>query len=195
MTTTIYLIRHGEVNNPHNIIYGRLPGFHLTDVGKKQLEDAAKYLKNKHIDEIYTSPLLRAKESAGIIQKVLGLPIIHISEEILEVKTSYQEMKFSDLDALQSEVYLKPLNPSDETVEQIANRMMKFIRYLIQTYPGKTIAVVSHGDPIMAVKAEIKRHSYEFLPFKTDDYIQHGEIYEITGDKNNNFSIKAVFKP
>jgi len=195
MQTIIYLIRHGDFTNTDGLIYGRMPGFHLNENGKKQLEKTAQFLQDKSIDEIYASPLERAKESAAIVQKKLGLPAIHISEEIIEIKTSYQGMKFSDLDPLQSEVYLKPLSPSDETIEQLARRMMKFLRYIYQTYPGKRIAAVSHGDPIMALKAEIKHHSYEFLPFKTDEYVQHGEVYEITSDENNKLSIKTVFKP
>ena len=36
MTTTIYLLRHGEVHNPEGIIYGRLPGYRLNEVGRGQ---------------------------------------------------------------------------------------------------------------------------------------------------------------
>src|SRR6266700_7514412 len=119
MQTTIYLIRHGEVKNPDNIIYARLPKFDLSANGKKQAEQAAEFLKDKHIEAIYSSPLERAKQTAEIIQKELDLPEIYFSDQILEVRTSYEGKKFSSLDKLQSEVYLKPLSPTDETTEDL----------------------------------------------------------------------------
>jgi broad specificity phosphatase PhoE len=195
MTTTIFLIRHGEVYNPEGTLYGRLPNFGLSDKGKQQLEKTAKYLKDKRISLLYASPLQRTRESAEIIKNKLNLPEIHTSEEILEAHTSYQGGKFSDLDALQSEVYLKPKSPTDETIEQIYNRMQRFINLLIKTYPGKNITVVSHGDPIVILKTAIQKKKLSFNIFKTNDYIKHGEVYQITADDKKNLSIKNVFTP
>lgn len=197
MQTTIYLIRHGEVLNPDNILYGRLPNFGLSEKGKQEIEKSANFLKDKQIDELYASPLERAKESAEIIQKRLHIPTIHFSDEILEVRTSYQGRKFSELDALQSEVYLKPLKPSDETIEQIAQRMRFFLMELITKHKGKHITVVSHGDPIMALKAVIEHKPLEFYSFKTDNghYIQHGEVYQITGDNLDTLTLTKAFTP
>ncbi len=73
--------------------------------------------------------------------------------------------------------------------------MMKFIKKLIDKHPGEHIVILSHGDPIMAVKAAIKRDSFEFYQFKTDQYIQHAEMYEIKTEHNNTLTIKSVFKP
>jgi broad specificity phosphatase PhoE len=195
MTTTIYLVRHGEVHNPEGTLYGRLPNFGLSVKGKQQLEKTAEYLKDKQISKIYASPLQRARESAEIIRNKLKLPETSISEEILEVRTSYQGGKFNALDPLQSEVYLKPLHPTDETIKQIAARMQKFINRLVQTNPGKNIAVVSHGDPIVILKTAIQNKELSFHIFKTNEYIKHGEVYEITSDDKNNLSVKSVFTP
>lgn len=197
MATTIFVIRHGEVFNPDDIIYGRLPNFGLSDLGKKQIEQTAGFLSNKNIDQIYTSPLQRTRQTSEIIQKILGLSTLHFSEKILEVKTSYEGNKFSTLDVLQSEVYLKPLSPEDETLVQISRRMEEFIGELIKQYTNKSIVTVSHGDPIMVLRATIDN-----LPLTLSSigkggkikYIQHGEIYEITSDGDNK-TIKEVFKP
>jgi broad specificity phosphatase PhoE len=194
MITTVYLIRHGEVNNPGNIIYGRLPNFNLTEKGRKQLEKTGEFLKNKNIEEIYSSPLARTKESAAIIQKILGLKTIHISDQIIEVRSAYQGGKFSTLDKLQSEVYLKPLSPNDETIEQLALRMNNFINHISKLYVGRNIIALSHGDAIMALKTLIQYNSSDFIPFKTDHYVQHGEVFEVTS-KDNTLQIKPVFKP
>jgi broad specificity phosphatase PhoE len=194
MTTTIYLIRHGEVYNPDKILYGRLPNFGLSEKGKKQLQKTAEFLKNSDISKIYSSPLQRALESAGIIKNELKLPEICITEEIIEVGTSYQGRKFASFDGLQSEVYLKPLSPTDETIGQIAERMHIFMNELLQQHAGEQIAIVSHGDPIMILKTALQKKKLTFEIFKTNDYIKHGEVYQVIAE-DNNLSIKNIFKP
>jgi broad specificity phosphatase PhoE len=192
--TTIYLIRHGEVHNPDGIIYGRLPNFGLTEKGRGQLNETAEFLQDKKISVLYASPLDRAKESAEIIKNKLNIPELHISKLLYETQTSYEGRKFYSLDRMQSEVYLKPLNPTDETIEQLAERMKQFIDEMIAKYNGETIAAVGHGDPIMAIKAVIKKRPLDFMSFKTDHYIKHGEVLEIIADGDHR-SISEVFKP
>ena len=194
MQTIIYIIRHGQVYNPDKIIYGRLPNFGLSEIGKKQIEETAKFLKDKQIDMIFSSPLLRAKQTAEIIKNELELTTIHITEEINEVKTSYQGWKTEKLDKLQSQVYLNPLDPHDETMEQIAQRMEHFVDTISQSFAGKRIAVCSHGDPIMLLKFVIHNKPLEVVSFKTDNYVQHGEVYQITIDKKS-LTMTSVFKP
>lgn len=194
MKTTIYFIRHGEVYNPEGIIYGRLPNFDLSEKGRKQIELTAKFLKNKHIDEIYSSPLARTKESAEIIQKILGNKTVHISDLIIEGRTAYQGEKFSALDNLQSEVYFKPLSPDDETIIQLERRMSDFVSLIIKKHEGEHIIIVSHGDPIMSLKTLIQYNSSDFTLFKTDHYIQHGEVFEVTSE-NNILKSNYIFKP
>ncbi|HWY79166.1 MAG TPA: histidine phosphatase family protein [Candidatus Sulfotelmatobacter sp.] len=194
MQTIIYLIRHGEVHNPQGILYGRLPNYGLTKKGKQEIENAAEFLKNKQIDAIYASPLTRTNQSATIIQKKLSIPKITFDEHIIEVKTSYQGRKYNELDPLQSEIYFKPLDPSDETLEQITQRMKTFIEKLVEKHKGEHIIVISHGDPIMALKASIENKQLEFSIFRQGPYIKHGEIYQITADDKNKLSIQSVFQ-
>jgi broad specificity phosphatase PhoE len=195
MSTKIYLVRHGEVYNPDGIIYGRLPNFGLSEKGKKEIEQTADFLSDKHIDAIYSSPLERARQTADIIKDKLGITNVHTSNQLLEVKTSYQGGKFKDLDSLQSEVYLKPLSPNDETIEQIAYRMLTCIENTLEEQKGKHIVMCSHGDPIMIVKTAIQKKELTFNTFKTNIYIQHGEVYEVIADEKNDLSIKNVFAP
>jgi broad specificity phosphatase PhoE len=95
---------------------------------------------------------------------------------------------------LQSEVYLKPLDPSDETIEQIATRMKNFLTEILHNYAGKHIVACSHGDPIMILRTVIENKPLEFYSFKTSPYIKHGEIYQITADENT-LSVTSIFKP
>lgn len=195
MNTYIYLIRHGEVENPKGIIYGRLPSYGLSGRGRAEIEQTATFLSTKSINALYASPLLRAKQTARIIQKRLGLPEVHISKQIIELRTSYQGRLFSSLDALQSEVYLKPLQKSDETVEQLAKRMLKFVKQLAHDYEGKHVAFVTHGDPAMSLQAIIKGWELQFPSIRRGEYIHHGEVQQITVDAKGEMQIEQIFQP
>lgn len=197
MQTIIYAIRHGEVYNPKKILYGRLPHYKLSENGIKEIEASASFLADEPITAIYASPLVRAQQTAKIIQTKLHLPKITTTKHIIEINTSYQGKVFSDLDTIQSEVYLKPLRKTDETVEQIAERMQQFLQSLIEKYPGKQIVMVSHGDPLMALQATIKKLPIAFSSLRTGNgitYVQHGEILKIVAE-DNKLSIISVFKP
>jgi broad specificity phosphatase PhoE len=195
MTTSIFIIRHGEVYNPKGILYGRLPYFGLSKKGREELTQTAKFLQDKNISKIYTSPMLRARQSATIIQKELKLPRIHTTKQLIEVSTSFQGKRFSDLSPDQSEVYLSPLRKkTDETVEQIATRLQKSIQSIINHNRGKNIVLLSHGDPIMATAAAIKKLPLDYKAVRVKPYIQHGEVWKITDDGEKQ-TIKSVFIP
>jgi broad specificity phosphatase PhoE len=196
MQTIIYLIRHGEVDNPRHIIYGRLPGFGLSEKGKKQLEQSGNFLADKKITQFIASPLLRAQQSAEMINSHLALPSIQKADEIIEVKTSYQGRKFDSIDDLQSEIYLKPLQKDDETIEQLTNRMVQYITQQKRKHHDKSIAIISHGDPLMALIAAMKKLPPTFASIKkTHAYINHGEVYQLTFDENDKATIISVFQP
>ena len=65
--TRIHLIRHGEVYNPDGVLYGRLPGFQLSDKGIRQAQAAADALADRDIVAVIASPLQRAQETAAPI--------------------------------------------------------------------------------------------------------------------------------
>ena len=198
MKTYIYFIRHGKVNNPKNIWYGRLPGFSLEKKGRLQIEKTARFLAGKKIDILYSSKLLRARQSAQIIKDKLKLTEINFSKKILEVQSSLEGKSFSYISSIEYDVFAdSDTGINGETLENLASRMQKFISEIIKKHRGKKIAVISHGDPIMIVKAlsdglPVKNSSLR--PGKTK-YIQHGEVYllEYNGDKKN--KIVSIFNP
>lgn len=73
----IHLIRHGEVDNPDGILYGRLPGFQLSARGREMAELAAKHVleEGRAVAALYASPLLRARQSAAPFERCYGLQI------------------------------------------------------------------------------------------------------------------------
>src|SRR5450755_2400036 len=75
--TTVHLVRHGEVENPHGVLYGRIPGYHLSEEGRMMAKAVADYLGSRDVTVLRTSPLDRARETAEPIAAQLGLqPVI-----------------------------------------------------------------------------------------------------------------------
>lgn len=183
MRTNIYFVRHGDVVNPKKIWYGRLSGFPLSKSGKRQMKEAGDKLKKKSIDIIYTSPLLRASQSAEIIKEKLNLKKIYFSKKILEVKSSLQGEKLSILNKIRFFIFKSQGNSiKGESIEDLFKRMESFIAEILQKHQGKNIVVVSHGDPIMILRAK-----YMGLPIINDSirpgskgYIKQGEYYLLT---------------
>lgn len=175
MTTKIFFVRHGEVDNPKKVWYGRLPGFDLSSEGKRQIIKTAKFLSKNKINAIYASPLLRAKQSAEIISKTLNLPI-NYSDDLLEIKSSLQGKPndYISSHTVKFNIF------TDETIEDVNDRMQKFIKETISKHKGKNIAAVTHGDPIMIVKAKIKGLPMEINSIRPiKGYIKTGEIYPL----------------
>lgn len=160
--TIIYFIRHGEYKNPNNIVPWRLPHFPLSDEGIKNINKDADYFKDKKIEVIYSSPILRAKQSAKIIGKKLSKKVI-ISSLISEVHTPLQNRHLS-----YEEFYKRKVNiffdefhveNNGESIDKIFLRVNKLVKKVYQKHDRKNIIFVSHGDPIMIysmIKRDIK---------------------------------------
>src|SRR6266700_3875344 len=56
-TTVVHLLRHGEVSNPRGVLYGRLPGFHLSEEGLLMAKAAAGFLAGRDVTLLLSSPL------------------------------------------------------------------------------------------------------------------------------------------
>src|SRR3989344_1872392 len=97
--TQIYLIRHGEVENPDDVVYGRMPGFPLSGIGRKQVRQLAEVLRSKGVrfEAIYSSPLERALQTAQIIKREFGLANIKINEALIDTAVPGIEGKPMDV--------------------------------------------------------------------------------------------------
>ena len=79
---TVHLLRHGEVHNPDGVLYGRLPEFHLSELGREMARTLAEHFRERsaqgaRIVHLAASPLTRAQETAQPIADALGLEIAH----------------------------------------------------------------------------------------------------------------------
>src|SRR5579859_8069121 len=90
--TIVHLVRHGEVANPGGILYGRLPGYHLSENGQMMAKAAAEFLAGRDVTVLRTSPLDRAVETAGPIAAQLGLEI-ETDERLIEAANKFEGLR------------------------------------------------------------------------------------------------------
>jgi broad specificity phosphatase PhoE len=145
-TTRISLIRHGLVYNPQKIYYGRLPRFRLGEEGRSQAAAAAEFLAGQRVTAVYSSPLLRARQTAAIIAARLNKPV-HFSRFLLEVHTPYDGRPFTDLNQRNWDVYTGS-PPEFEQPADVQQRMVRFIGRIRQRHTGGHAVLVSHADVI-----------------------------------------------
>lgn len=156
--TTIYLFRHGQYETHDGILPYRLAGFPLSEKGKSDVTKLANSFSTKSIAAVYTSPLERTLETATIVAKAFGLTPI-VDERLLEVRSPVEGNTESFLHSkggwgiYNSDWYKEN---GGELVEEIATRMKSAIEEYAKRHNGKEIIVVSHGDPLMILKAVYK---------------------------------------
>jgi len=164
----LFLVRHGEAeNNVLNIVDSFESGkkYPLTKKGVKQVEKITKQLKGEKIDIIFSSPLQRTKETAEIISKEIGADII-ISDKIRETDHgNYNGKSFDEVRKTypDSAIHLDTDKDGLEGFRDIRKRMSSFLDEISEKYKGKNIVVVSHGDPLVSLKAILQEEPVENL--------------------------------
>lgn len=143
--TILYLMRHGHVRNPSNILYGRMPGFRLSDLGVQQAEAAAAWLAEKPITAIYSSPMERAQQTAGIVAERHEALSPRIDERILEVFTPYEGRPTEELAAMGWDLYTGN-KPPHESPAMVLERVLDFFAHIRAAHAGESVIAVAHGD-------------------------------------------------
>lgn len=169
--TTIHFVRHGEVHNPDHILYERLPGFHLSDRGRRMAEATARYLaaspQTNTAAAVYSSPLDRTRETAQAILTALNETRMARNEEPLELVTDQRIIEAGNNfrgtrigrgeGALWRNGNWKLVTnlwkPSwGESYRQIAARVSAFAQEKVGEHAGQQIIVVSHESPIWSYR-------------------------------------------
>ena len=158
--TRVYLVRHCDVHNPSGVLYGHLPGFHLSAKGVRDAEALGTYLSQSPARRIDTSPLERARETADIIaSRVPGIPVV-TTDDLIEARFGLylQGVRPRDIPWRRPLWFVHMLWPgllkNDESVPQMAQRVRRTVLQLIRDFPGRGGICVSHGDPIQAFWVE-----------------------------------------
>jgi broad specificity phosphatase PhoE len=192
MATIIYLVRHGEVYNPDQIIYGRLDGFKLSHKGREQAHKLGDYLSKKKLAAIYASPLLRTHETATFIHKHHGhLEIMH-DERIIECYTPLEGEPIEKVEKNNWNFYAPEfLEKGGESLSDIWNRMNTFFEEKVHDHEGEEIAVVTHGDPIMITAA---KHTGKPLVVDSirGDYVETAKGFKIIFEKSEAIEVSKL---
>ncbi|MFF7210592.1 histidine phosphatase family protein [Streptomyces sp. NPDC008238] len=160
--TVVHLMRHGEVENPTGVLYGRLPGYHLSDLGRKMADRVAEHLAGRDIRHVVASPLERAQETAAPIAALLGLDVAS-DERLIEADNVFQGKTFGVGDgALKRPANWKhlvnPLRPSwgEPYVDQVV-RMTAALEAARDAARGHEAVCVSHQLPIWIVRSAVEQ--------------------------------------
>lgn len=154
----VHLVRHGEVHNPDGVLYGRLPGYHLSELGEKMARSAAVAVKESgsNVTALVASPLERAQESAQPFSEIFGLDI-RTDGRLIEPTNKFEgrTFEFGPQVILRPRSWpwvLNPLRPSwGEAYRSIAARMLAALEDAWAKTDAGNVVLVSHQLPIWTI--------------------------------------------
>jgi broad specificity phosphatase PhoE len=157
--TVVHLMRHGEVHNPGGVLYGRLDGYHLSELGKEMAAVVAVHLEANDITHLVASPLERAQETAAPVAESHHLPI-HTDDRVIEAANHFEGRTVTTKDLLHPRNWHKFGNvtkPSwGEPYEHIATRMLEAIDDAREAAYGHEAVIVSHQLPVWTVRNKLE---------------------------------------
>ncbi|MDQ3982137.1 MAG: histidine phosphatase family protein [Actinomycetota bacterium] len=161
MPVTVHLVRHGEVENPKGVIYGRLPGYHLSERGKGQARAAARRLADADLAAVWASPLERAQETAAEIAEPHGLEVV-TDERLIESGNTFEGVGRTVWHLISNPAhwwrFRNPLRPSwGESFGEIRERMTAAIAEAAAGAETREVAIVSHQTPVLVARLALAR--------------------------------------
>jgi broad specificity phosphatase PhoE len=155
--TVVHVLRHGEVHNPDKILYGRLPGFRLSDNGRRQAETVAKALADADLVAVLASPLQRAQETATPTATAHGLEIV-TEDGLIEAGNRFEGRRVAVGDGALRDprnwpLLRDPFTPSwGEPYLRIAHRMLGALHRARSLAEGHEALCVSHQLPVWTLR-------------------------------------------
>jgi broad specificity phosphatase PhoE len=159
--TIVHLVRHGEVDNPRGVLYGRMPGFHLSADGRVMAKAAADFLAGRDVTLLRSSPLERAVETAEPFSAQFGLEV-EIDERLVEPWNHFEGMRFGVGDGSLRQArhwhhLWNPFRPSwGEPYAEIQARMRAAMSDAAQVAHGHEAVCVSHQLPIWVARRGVE---------------------------------------
>lgn len=164
-TATVHLVRHGEVHNPDRVLYGRLPGFGLSELGHQMAEGIAEHFgqraeNGRPVHLLAASPLQRAQETIAPLAQRLALPVT-TDERVLEAENKFEglsEVKRQLRNPRMWPLLTNPFRPSwGEPYAQQVSRVLAAVkdlsdRAIAEHGDGAEVVVVSHQLPIWVTR-------------------------------------------
>jgi broad specificity phosphatase PhoE len=157
----VHVLRHGEVFNPEKVLYGRLPGYRLSERGERQAQVIAEHLAGADLAAVVASPLQRAQQTATPTAQKHGLEIV-TDEGLIEAGNKFEGLKVAVGDgALSKPQYwkwmLNPFTPSwGEPYVEIGQRMLAAVQRARALAEGHEALCVSHQLPIWTLRRYVE---------------------------------------
>jgi broad specificity phosphatase PhoE len=161
LKTIVHMLRHGEVYNPDKILYGRLPGYGLSELGVQMAKAAAQALADRDVTYLVASPLERAQQTAEPFAAQSKLPI-GVDERLIESANLFEGMRVAAGEgALRNPRYWyllrNPFTPSwGEAYDAVAQRMYAALMAAREAAEGHEAVCVSHQLPIWTLRRHME---------------------------------------
>jgi broad specificity phosphatase PhoE len=156
--TVVHLMRHGEVHNPEGLLYGRLEGYRLSDLGQRMAVVVAQHLDPNDITYVVASSLERAQQTATPVAEAHELPIA-TDDRVIEAANHFEGRSVGMSDLLHPRnwhLFGNPRTPSwGEPYEEIAERMLSAIDDARRAAHGHEAVIVSHQLPIWTARNKL----------------------------------------
>ncbi|KRD05484.1 hypothetical protein ASE48_14860 [Mycobacterium sp. Root265] len=180
-------MRHGEVHNPEKVLYGRLPGYNLSDRGRLQAQSAADWLAPKDITYVVASPLERAQQTAAPIAAVHGLDI-DTDDDLIESWNDFEGKRVAPGDGALRDPRNWPRlrNPRKPTwgehYDDIAPRMIAALHRAREKAAGHEAVCVSHQLPVETLRRAMTGRKLPHLPLPHSRLCNLASITSFTFD-------------
>lgn len=155
--TIVHVVRHGEVHNPDKVLYGRLPGFTLSDRGQQQALVVAEYLRGADIVYAVSSPLERARQTIAPIAASHRLDP-EVDDRLIEAANMFEGKRVAVGDGALRDprnwpLLYDPFKPSwGEPYIELAHRMLGGLYRARAAADGHEAVCVSHQLPIWTLR-------------------------------------------
>jgi broad specificity phosphatase PhoE len=187
-TTVVHLLRHGQVFNPDGVLYGRLPGFRLSEAGEAMAEKAALWFLGKDVAHLVSSPLERAQQTAAPIARELDLPV-QLDERLIEAGNAFEGLRVAGgRGVFRSPAnwwkLRNPVRPSwGEPYVEIAARMLAAVEAARDAARGHAAVCVSHQLPIWTVRMHLEGRRYVHDPRRRECALASVTSVTYVGDR------------
>jgi len=187
-TTVVHLLRHGEVDNPRGVIYGRLPDYHLSANGRAMATAAADFFEQRPVVSLFSSPLDRAVETATPVAQRLGLEIV-TDPRLIEPWNHFEGMKFGVGDGSLHHpehwpALINPFKPSwGEPYREVAARMYAMLAVAREAAAGREAVCVSHQLPIWTTRRQAEGRTLWHNPKRRECALGSVTSFTFTADQ------------
>ena len=156
----LYLIRHGEsVGNRKRLLFGR-SDYPLTELGREQAAEVRDKMAENPVSVCFSSPLIRARETAEICFAGRGVEILPLPEVMEQDMGRYEDMDFYSMETEHPEVMQAVMNgwygflpEGGESFAAVCERAVAGLEKVLER--GEDAAIVAHNGPLSAIATHL----------------------------------------